>query len=108
MSFFSSTLILFAFVAVPVTSPTTLPVNPAELILPCTAPLVTKVITSAPPAANPVLLPRSYFKILENLKEDFGAKSQIKKNDIVTVNTDIGTVFDIDTISNLKIAESIL
>ena len=57
---------------------------------------------------NPVLLPRSYFKILESLKEDFGAKSQIKKNDIVTVNTDIGTVFDIDTISNLKIAENML
>ena len=57
---------------------------------------------------NPVLLPRRYFKILENLKEDFGAKSQINKNDIVTVNTDIGTIFDIDTISNLKTAEGIL
>ena len=57
---------------------------------------------------NPVLLPRCYFKILENLKEDFGAKSQIKNNDIVIVNTEIGTIFDIDTISNLKAAESIL
>ena len=57
---------------------------------------------------NPVLLPRTYFKILEGLKKDSGAKSQIKKNDIVTVNTDIGTIFDIDTISNLKAAESIL
>jgi molybdenum cofactor cytidylyltransferase len=57
---------------------------------------------------NPVLLPRTYFKILVSLKEDFGAKSQIKKNDVVTVNTDIGTVFDIDTKLNLKIAESML
>ena len=57
---------------------------------------------------NPVLLPRTYFKILEGLKKDCGAKSQIKKSDIVTVNTDTGTIFDIDTISNLKIAESIL
>ena len=57
---------------------------------------------------NPVLLPRTYFKILEGLKKDCGAKSQIKKSDIVTVNTDTGTIFDIDTISNLKVAESIL
>jgi len=57
---------------------------------------------------NPVLLPRTYFKILEGLKKDCGAKSQIKKNDIVTVNTDIGTIFDIDTISNLNTAKSIL
>ena len=57
---------------------------------------------------NPVLLPKNYFKILESLKEDCGAKSQIKKNDIVTVNTDIGTIFDIDTISNLNTAKSIL
>ena len=57
---------------------------------------------------NPVLLPKNYFKILENLKEDCGAKSQIKKNDIVTVNADIGTIFDIDTISNLNTAKSIL
>ncbi|MDC0093640.1 nucleotidyltransferase family protein [Alphaproteobacteria bacterium] len=57
---------------------------------------------------NPVLLPRNYFNTLISLKEDFGAKSQIKKTDIVTVKTDIGTVFDIDTISNLKTAKSIL
>ena len=46
---------------------------------------------------NPVILPKSYFATLKNLKEDFGAKSQIKENDIVEVNCDIGTVFDIDT-----------
>jgi molybdenum cofactor cytidylyltransferase len=56
---------------------------------------------------NPVLLPRNYFNILKNLKQDFGARSQIKKHDIVTVETDIGTVFDIDTISNLKTAKGI-
>lgn len=57
---------------------------------------------------NPVLLPKTYFKILKSLKEDCGAKSQIKNEDIVTVNTDIGTIFDVDTMSNLKTAESIL
>ena len=57
---------------------------------------------------NPVLLPKNYFKILESLKEDCGAKSQIKNNDIVTVNTDIRTIFDIDTISNLNTAKNIL
>ena len=46
---------------------------------------------------NPVTLPKSYFSTLRNLKEDFGAKSQIKENDIVKVDCDIGTVFDIDT-----------
>ena len=46
---------------------------------------------------NPVILPKSYFATLKNLKEDFGAKSQIKENDIVEVDCDIGTVFDIDT-----------
>ena len=46
---------------------------------------------------NPVILPKSYFAILKNLKEDFGAKSQIKENDIVELDCDIGTVFDIDT-----------
>ena len=46
---------------------------------------------------NPVILPKSYFATLKNLKEDFGAKSQIKENDIVKVDCDFGTVFDIDT-----------
>tara|TARA_A100001015_G_scaffold59664_2_gene65800 strand:+ start:2227 stop:2838 length:612 start_codon:yes stop_codon:yes gene_type:complete len=46
---------------------------------------------------NPVILPKSYFAKLKNLKEDFGARSQIKENDIVKVDCDIGTVFDIDT-----------
>ena len=57
---------------------------------------------------NPVILPKKYFNILEGLKGDFGAKSLINKNDIITVNTDIGTIFDIDTVSNLKKAENIL
>ena len=46
---------------------------------------------------NPVILPKSYFAILKNLKEDFGARSQIKENDIVKVDCEIGTVFDIVT-----------
>ena len=46
---------------------------------------------------NPVLLPKSYFKTLENLNEDFGAKSKIKSIDTVTIEAKIGTLFDIDT-----------
>ena len=46
---------------------------------------------------NPVILPKSYFKILKSLKNDFGAKSLIKKKDIVTFKTGFGTIFDIDT-----------
>ncbi len=51
---------------------------------------------------NPVLLPKSYFKILKSLKEDFGAKSQIREIDVITVQTKVGTVFDIDTTSQLE------
>ncbi len=46
---------------------------------------------------NPVILPRSYFNILKSLKNDFGAKSLIKKKDIITLKTGFGTIFDIDT-----------
>ena len=46
---------------------------------------------------NPVILPKSYFETLKNLKGDFGARSQIKNKDYVTVKTDIGTTLDIDT-----------
>ena len=51
---------------------------------------------------NPATLPKSYFRTLRNLKEDFGARSEIKENDIVTVNCDFGTVFDIDTSNELS------
>ena len=51
---------------------------------------------------NPVTLPKSYFSTLRKLKKDFGARSEIKKNDIVTVNCDFGTVFDIDTSNALS------
>jgi len=47
--------------------------------------------------ANPVILPKSYFDILTNLKADEGARSQIKNKDYVTVNAGIGTTLDIDT-----------
>ena len=57
---------------------------------------------------NPVILPKSYFATLKNLKEDFGAKSQIKENDIVKVDCDIGTVFDIDTSKALAKANILL
>ena len=46
---------------------------------------------------NPVILPRIYFNILKNLKDDFGAKSLISKKDVITIKTGFGTIFDIDT-----------
>ena len=46
---------------------------------------------------NPVILPRKYFDTLKNLKDDFGAKSLIKKKDVITLKTGFGTIFDIDT-----------
>ena len=46
---------------------------------------------------NPVILPRNYFKTLKSLKDDFGARSLIRKKDIITVKADFGTIFDIDT-----------
>ena len=46
---------------------------------------------------NPVILPRNYFKTLKSLKDDFGARSLIRKKDTVTLKTGFGTIFDIDT-----------
>ena len=46
---------------------------------------------------NPVILPRNYFNTLKILKNDFGAKSMIRKKDIITLKTEFGTIFDIDT-----------
>ena len=46
---------------------------------------------------NPVILPRNYFNTLKRLKDDFGAKSLIKKKDVITLKTGFGTIFDIDT-----------
>ncbi len=46
---------------------------------------------------NPVILPRNYFKTLKSLKDDFGARSLIRKKDIITLKTGFGTIFDIDT-----------
>ena len=46
---------------------------------------------------NPVILPRSYFDTLKSLKNDFGARSLIKKKDVITFKTGFGTIFDIDT-----------
>ena len=50
---------------------------------------------------NPVILPRNYFNILKNLKDDFGARSLIRKKDIITLKTGFGTIFDIDTTEEL-------
>ena len=50
---------------------------------------------------NPVILPRIYFNILKNLKDDFGARSLIRKKDIITLKTGFGTIFDIDTTEEL-------
>ena len=46
---------------------------------------------------NPVILPRNYFNTLKSLKDDFGARSLIRKKDVITLNTEFGTIFDIDT-----------
>ena len=46
---------------------------------------------------NPVILPRNYFKTLKSLKDDFGARSLIRKKDIITLKTGFGTILDIDT-----------
>ena len=46
---------------------------------------------------NPVILPRNYFKTLKSLKGDFGARSLIRKKDIITLKTGFGTILDIDT-----------
>ena len=46
---------------------------------------------------NPVILPRNYFNTLKSLKDDFGARSLIRKKDIITVKAEFGTIFDIDT-----------
>ena len=43
------------------------------------------------------LTPKEMRETLKNLEGDFGARSQIKNKDYVTVNTDIGTSLDIDT-----------
>ena len=50
---------------------------------------------------NPVLLPKSYFKILESLNDDIGAKPYIKDKDLAFVHTNFGTNFDVDTVENL-------
>ncbi len=50
---------------------------------------------------NPVILPRFYFNTLKSLKGDFGAKSLIRKKDIITFKTGFGTILDIDTRDDL-------
>ena len=57
---------------------------------------------------NPVILPRSYFNTLKSLKNDFGARSLIKKKDVITFKTGFGTIFDIDTIEELTETKKII
>ena len=54
---------------------------------------------------NPVILPRIYFNTLRKLKYDFGARSLIKKKDIIYLKTGIGTTLDIDTKDELAKAK---
>ena len=54
---------------------------------------------------NPVILPRIYFNMLKGLKDDFGAKSLIRKKDIINFKTGVGTIFDIDTKDDLAKAK---
>ena len=56
---------------------------------------------------NPVLLPKSYFKILESLNDDIGAKPYIKDKDLSFVHTNFGTNFDVDTVENLVKAKKL-
>tara|TARA_B100000989_G_scaffold201242_1_gene152237 strand:- start:473 stop:1084 length:612 start_codon:yes stop_codon:yes gene_type:complete len=55
---------------------------------------------------NPVILPRNYFIMLKGLKDDFGAKSLIRKKDIIKFKTGVGTIFDIDTKDDLVKAKT--
>ncbi len=57
---------------------------------------------------NPVILPKSYFATLKNLKEDYGARSKIREIDTVNIDCDIGTVIDIDTSKALAKANLIV
>ncbi len=54
---------------------------------------------------NPIILPKSYFEILRNLKDDFGAKKYLKIKDLAFVKIEISSNFDIDTIENLNEAK---
>ena len=55
---------------------------------------------------NPLVLPKIYFNILKSLNDDFGAKSLIKKKDIVNCKTGVGTIIDIDTRDDLTVEKS--
>ena len=57
---------------------------------------------------NPLILPKSIFGLLKNLKKDQGAKSYLLKKDIFYVNTGYGTIFDIDSLKDLQKAKSLI
>ncbi len=57
---------------------------------------------------NPLILPKSIFNLLKNLKNDNGAKKHLVDKDIFYVNAGYGTVYDIDSINDLKKAEFLI
>ena len=46
---------------------------------------------------NPLIIPKSFFKLLESLKKDEGARKFLPKNNFQYIETSFGTTFDIDT-----------
>ena len=46
---------------------------------------------------NPLIIPKIYFNLLENLKKDEGARKVLPSKDFIHVPCGYGTIFDIDT-----------
>ena len=46
---------------------------------------------------NPLIIPKIYFNLLENLKKDEGARKFLPTQDFIYVPCSYGTIFDIDT-----------
>ena len=46
---------------------------------------------------NPLIIPKIYFNLLKNLKEDEGARKFLPSKDFIHVPCGYGTIFDIDT-----------
>ena len=46
---------------------------------------------------NPLIIPKSFFKLLKSLKKDEGARKFLPKNNFLYIEASFGTTFDIDT-----------
>ena len=46
---------------------------------------------------NPVILPKTFFKLLKSLKNDEGARNFLDEKDVLYIETSFGTTFDIDS-----------